>query len=173
MLVHTLKSSKTKVTNVESIQQQPNAIDLTVDKVFTIQDTSFRLMSDDSKTHRLNYEVFPENGNTFRLPSGYYQVLFQQQIKVAENEAATIVTRSTLNRNGIIITSGLYDSGYSGVIGALLHNPVAEAYIERGARLAQLLIQVAETYRTYNGSYGDGKEYDEAYYTKRTWSYSR
>ena len=35
-------------------------------------------------------------------------------VSIEEGYAGFVITRSTLNRNGVFITSGLYDSGYHG-----------------------------------------------------------
>jgi len=86
---------------------------------------------------------------------------------VGEGEAGWVITRSTLNRNGCFITSGLYDAGYRGVMAGVLHVTVDTARIKKGTRIGQYLSFDAETLHLYNGSYGLGKAHDETHYNKK------
>ena len=74
-----------------------------------------------------------------------------------------MITRSTLNRNGVFITSGLYDSGYNGVVAGVLHVNVGPMKVKVGTRVAQFLLFKAEALHAYNGDYGNGKSHDEKY----------
>ena len=67
--------------------------------------------------------------------------------------AGWLIARSTLNRNGIFITSGLYDSGFENFIGGVMHVRGGPARIEKGARIAQFIFVEAETVRLYDGEY--------------------
>jgi deoxycytidine triphosphate deaminase len=84
-------------------------------------------------------------------------------VTIPEGYAGWVITRSTLNRNGLHITSGLYDSGYNGVMAGLLHVAHGPATIQRGSRVGQFLMFDAETLSTYDGDYGIGKEHDAKY----------
>jgi deoxycytidine triphosphate deaminase len=84
-------------------------------------------------------------------------------INVGEGEAGWVITRSTLNRNGLFITSGLYDSGYHGVMAGVLHVTVGPAKIKKGTRIGQYLSFNAESLKLYDGSYGIGKDHDKKY----------
>ena len=84
-------------------------------------------------------------------------------VKIPEGYAGWVITRSTLNRNGLFITSGLYDSGYHGVMAGALHVEGGPAKIEKGTRVAQFLMFEAETLSMYDGDYGIGKEHDKKY----------
>ena len=44
--------------------------------------------------------------------AGSYEAIMDAYVTVGAVEAGWVVPRSTLNRNGLFITSGLYDSGY-------------------------------------------------------------
>jgi deoxycytidine triphosphate deaminase len=84
-------------------------------------------------------------------------------IRVGENEAGWVITRSTLNRNGLFLTSGLYDTGYHGVMAGVLHVTVGPARIKRGTRIGQYLSFDAEALHSYEGSYGLNSEHDKKY----------
>ena len=71
----------------------------------------------------------------------------------AANACGWLIARSTLNRNGIFITSGLYDSGFENYIGGVMHVRCGPATIEKGARIAQFIFVEAETVRMYDGEY--------------------
>jgi len=156
------KNSRTKLTNVQDADIQPNAVDLRLDKVFQIQPNIFEI-SNEHKLHRGSREILPDSFGYFTLYPGAYEVIMENIIHVGKDEAGWVITRSTLNRNGCYITSGLYDSGYNGVMAGVLHVTVDVAKIKKGTRVGQYLSFDAEMLKAYDGSYGIGKEHDKKY----------
>ena len=166
-------TSKSTLTNVQEGDSQPNAVDLRLNKVFEILPTTFEI-SDDHKKLRETREIFPDEEGYFNLQVGSYEVVMSNVISVGEFEAGWVITRSTLNRSDIFITSGLYDSGYGidvktrkivgGVMAGCLHVGTGPAKIKKGTRIAQYLSFNSETLSMYNGSYGNHKSHDRKYH---------
>jgi deoxycytidine triphosphate deaminase len=150
------------LSNVQEGDSQPNAVDLRVDKMFRLKDEVF-VITDTEKKHRGSEEIKPDSNSMFCLEPGVYEIIMENIVQVPENYAGWVITRSTLNRNGCHITSGLYDSGYNGVMAGLLHVAHGPAAIEKGARVGQFLMFEAETLSMYDGDYGVGKEHDAKY----------
>lgn len=162
-----LESSTSFVPACTGDQVQPNAIDVTVGKIFRINDGLFGL-SKEGKKHRGSEELEPvrfaeQMGKGWHLTPGTYEIVMEQIIEVGEDEAGWIVPRSTLNRNGLFITSGLYDSNYKGVMAGALHVTTGDARIEQGARVGQFLLFDAEAVHLYSGSYGINSDHDQKY----------
>jgi len=155
-------NSKSSLTNIQEGDVQPNACDVRLDKVFQINNEVFEV-SNDHKKHRGSTELIPDGEGYFTLYPGSYEVVMENIIRVGEGEAGWVITRSTLNRNGCFITSGLYDSGYNGVMAGVLHVTVDTARIKKGTRIGQYLSFDSESLALYNGSYGIGKEHDRKY----------
>ena len=155
-------NSRSTLTNVEQKDIQPNAVDLRVDKFFRVVDSDF-VISEDHKQHRGSIEIEPDMDGWFYLEEGHYEVVMQNNINVGNNEAGFVITRSTLNRNGLFLTSGLYDTGYVGVMAGMLHVTIGPARIKQGTRIGQYLNFEAESIKVYDGSYGTGKEHDKKY----------
>ena len=152
-------NSRSTLTNVQEGDSQPNAVDLRLDKVFKILPTVFEI-SDDHKKLRETQEVLPDEQGYFNLEVGSYEVVMSNVISVSENECGWVITRSTLNRSNVFITSGLYDSGYTGCMAGCMHIGTGPARIKKGTRIAQYLNFDAESLHNYSGSYGfqtDGK----------------
>lgn len=151
--------SKSKLTNVEKGDIQPNAVDLRLGKVFLIKPDVF-IIDEQQKRHRGTIELQPNDEGYFQLDPGHYEVVMENIINVGEGEAGWVITRSTLNRNGVFLTSGLYDSMYRGTMAGVMHVSVAPMKIKKGTRIGQYLSFDAEMHHAYNGSYGfdaDGK----------------
>lgn len=161
------KTSKTKLTCVQDGDVQPNAIDLRLDKIYRILNNVFEI-TNDSKKHRGTEELLPDGEGFFTLHPGSYEIVMENIIHVGEGEAGWVITRSTLNRNGCFITSGLYDSGYHGVMAGVLHVSCGMARIKKGTRVGQYLSFDAEALHSYDGDYGLGKEHDKKYTTTNT-----
>ena len=155
-------NSKSKLTNVFEGDSQPNAVDLRLEKIYKILPNVFEI-SNDHKKHRGSEEILPGEDDYFTLLPGSYEVVMENLINVGEGEAGWVITRSTLNRNGCFITSGLYDSGYHGVMAGVLHVTVDTARIKKGTRIGQYLSFDAEAVRMYDGDYGVGKDHDKKY----------
>ena len=157
--------SRSNLTNVEQGDIQPNAVDLRLGKVFRIKPDLFQI-SNDEKRHRGTDELKPDHLGYYTLEPGHYEVVMENVIHVGENEAGWVITRSTFNRNGCFLTSGLYDAGYHGVMAGVLHVTVGTARIKQGTRIGQYLSFDAESLSTYDGDYGINKDHDKKYGAK-------
>lgn len=155
--------SRSALTNVKEGDVQPNAVDLRLDKVFKIKQDLFEVSNEDKKHRGTDYEVKPDPQGYFNLEPGSYEVIMENIINVGEGEAGWVITRSTLNRNGLFLTSGLYDSGYHGVMAGVLHVNIGNARIKKGTRVGQYLSFDAEALHKYEGSYGLNSEHDKKY----------
>lgn len=155
--------SRSSLTNVQEGDKQPNATDLRVKEIFQILPQTFTI-TEDEKHHRGSVPVRPDNLGFYTLMAGTsYEVIMENIITVGPGEAGWVVTRSTLNRNGVYLTSGLYDSGYNGVMAAVMHVTSGPMRIKAGTRVGQYLSFDAEALHSYEGSYGIGTEDDVKY----------
>ena len=155
-------NSTSSLTNLREGDVQPNAVDLRLGKVLAMAASTF-VISEESKVHRGTGEVQPTDGGWWTLAPGSYEVVMENIITVGPDEAGWVITRSTLNRNGVFLTSGLYDSGYNGVMAGCMHVNGGPLHIKRGTRIGQLLLFKSEALSMYNGSYGIGKAHDQKY----------
>lgn len=144
-------------------QVQPNAIDLKVETILKIKKDTHFILDENRKTHRGTETVSIDSEGYYVLEPGAYEILMEGEVTMGPDEAGWLVTRSTLNRNGIYITSGLYDSGYKGVMAAALHVTCGPAMIKKGTRVGQFLLFKAEALNQYDGDYGTGKADDTLY----------
>lgn len=155
-------NSKSILYGVKDGDVQPNATDLRLGKVFRINSRAF-VLSEQQKIHRGTEEILPDEWGWFRLEPGSYEVSMENTVRVGEGEAGWVITRSTLNRNGVFLTSGLYDSGYHGAMAAVMHVTTGQFRVMKGTRIGQYLSFDAESLHMYEGSYGLGKEFDKKY----------
>ena len=155
-------TTKSELTGVQEGDSQPNAVDLRVAKMYRIKQEVFVLSNEDKK-HRGSIELETDSEGYYFLTPGEYEVVMENIIKVGEGEAGWVITRSTLNRNGLFLTSGLYDSGYHGAMAAVLHVGVGVARIKQGTRIGQYLSFDAESLSSYDGDYGLKSEHDKKY----------
>ena len=168
MMLHICASdNKSSLTNVKDVDIQPNAVDQRLSKIFTINTTPFVIGEDDNgketKQHRGSLELEPDANGYFTLSPGTYEIVMKNIINVGADEAGWVITRSTLNRKGLLITSGLYDSGYNGVMAGALHVTRGDAKIRKGTRVGQFLLFKSQSLKKYDGDYGVNKEHDKKY----------
>lgn len=152
----------------EEKQVQPNAIDFTLDKVFTINESNIFAISEGGKQMRGGIEHHPitersTGAQYWKLHQGVYDGMSNVYVKVPDGVAVMLIIRSTFNRNGIFITSGLYDSGFEGHIGFAIHNRCGQANIGVGTRIGQVIFVESENALRYAGGWNheEGTHYSE------------
>ena len=155
-------NSSSSLTNVGLDDVQPNAVDLRLGKVFSITNNRFTI-SEAGKEHRGSKLIEPDEEFWYDLEPGMYEVIMENVITVGTDEAGFVITRSSLNRNGVFLTSGLYDTGYSGVMAGVMHVGAGPMSIRQGTRIGQYLNFNAESLFAYDGDYGDKKDHDKKY----------
>ena len=156
--------------NITDDNIQPNAIDFTLDRLFTIWEENIFRIDEDSKDMRGGVEVHANEDpryqkNYWRLsPHTSYDGMSNFFVKVPEGVACMMIIRSTFNRNGIFITSGLYDSGYEGHVGFAVHNNSGIALVAPGTRIGQLIFVESDHAKLYAGGYNheEGTHHSEA-----------
>ena len=152
----------TGIANPE-VQVQPNAIDFTLDHLYTIADKPF-VISEGGKSMRGGepVEAYPglvrpgvEGAEHWNLhASRVYDGMSDMYVELPEGVAAMLIIRSTFNRNGLFLTSGLYDSGYKGHLGFALHNrATAPALIAPGTRVGQVIFVSSDSAGMYAGGW--------------------
>lgn len=141
------------MTKVQEGDSQPNAVDLRLGKILRINYKIFKL-SEEEKVHRGGEQIWSDENGWYYLLPGHYEVIMENVINVGQNEAGWVITRSTLNRNGVFLTSGLYDSGYHGAMAAVMHVTLGPFHVKQGTRIGQYVSFDAESLNMYCGSYG-------------------
>jgi dUTP pyrophosphatase len=94
----------------------------------------------------------------FMLTPGAYSLTFEQGVKLPSNKTAFIRHRSSILRCGATITSGVYDPGFEveemgGVL--IATEPIM---IEKGARVAQIIIFDNSEAELYDGQWQGTKD---------------
>ena len=157
-------NSKSFLSNVNlDTDVQPNAVDLRVGKIFAINTNKTFTIDEEQKVHRGSKNIDLDSEGYWVLNPGAYEVIMENEIEVASGEAGWVITRSTLNRNGVYLTTGLYDSGYQGVMAAVMHVTCGPMRIKPGTRIGQYLNFKSETLHLYDGDYGKGTAHDKKY----------
>jgi len=130
---------------------QPNALDFTIDNIRRINMLSPCYIGEDSKTMRQSYEMQPKDG-IWLLERGDYDFMSDFYVDIPEGVAVEVIARSTFVRNGIFITTGLWDSGFKGPAGGVL-NVAGTANIQQHVRVGQLKFLKSEKGGVYAGGY--------------------
>lgn len=154
--------STSTITGLTEKAVQPNAVDVSLGKIFKIKPTLFTIDAANNKVNRQVEEMLPDEDGFWLLEPGSYEFAAEQTIEVGPDEAGYVITRSSLNRADVTAHSGVYDSGYHGGIFGLLRvgGPMR---IQKGTRIAQYVSWKAEALHKYNGSYGFGTSDDQKY----------
>lgn len=77
------------------------------------------------------------------------------EIEVPPNMGGQVIGRSTFNRQGILIRSSFYDSGFKGNLGGTIYC-FNDVFVEEGTRIGQIILSSAESAGLYSGQYQQG-----------------
>lgn len=145
---------------------QPNAVDITCDHVECQDSYEGAFLALDkfhayTKFRPLEPIDLDADASYFQLSNvgcNHYRFESNTSVYIPEGYCGWLIGRSSLNRNGILIASGLYDSGYNGTVGGAIYMfNQGGLKIQKGARIAQLVIAEAETLHLYDGQYNTKK----------------
>jgi deoxycytidine triphosphate deaminase len=141
---------------------QQNGIDIDCDKLFEVKkpENAFPFIGKQNSIKSVWEPILPiehrkyPNSKIFILEKGKsYTFDSSFGCNLPDNICAEIVGRSTLNRQGILIRSSWYDSGFKcNAIGATIYC-FNDIVIEQGARIAQIICYEASSAKLYQGQY--------------------
>ena len=81
-----------------------------------------------------------------------YDFECNEYIEVPNDMVALLIVRSTYNRKGAFITTGLYDNGFKNFIGGVIHTTIPFS-IPINERIAQIVLIRSEHFAQYEGQY--------------------
>lgn len=151
------------------LQVQPCGIDLTLKRVLTFGSSGVvdldNVKRKNAETRNIQFLTQPQPNDGgmdryLRLAQGSYLVEFNELVDMPLDVMGQIFVRSTLFRSGALLTAGVMDCGYKGVIGALLQvNNVHGLHVYKNTRMGQMVFhQMSEATDGYSGVYQDKKE---------------
>lgn len=142
-----------RVSNIGDLatQTQQNGIDLTIKFIRMLWGTND--LRDYSKRHCDRSLVASQSSDwNYYLEPGVYEILFNEKFDIPNGVAATIHTRSSLVRGGLVFCAGLYDAWFKWEWGGVLHVPFC-TYLESNMRIAQIVFHEAQEGQLYSWVY--------------------
>lgn len=144
----------------------PNAIDFDITQCRMLDDQGVFIITNTLKQHVASVKMRPISNPSLLSPlatesttpgdasePGFFGILGHECVdfmssmyaNIPAGVCAWLIVRSSLNRNGLFITSGLYDQGFSGPVAGMLHNRrPREAFIQHGTRIGQIVFSTSD-----------------------------
>ncbi len=144
------------VVNLEDpeCQLQQNGIDLRLSSACEIDaHVRFSLHKKSDEKPRF-WPVKPDADDFYTFSAKrFYSIDFMEYINpIPADMSATIVVRSSINRYSGMITTGWWDAGFEGRLGAVFR-PDLYTEIQRGVRMCQIIFFPSDSARLYQGQY--------------------
>jgi deoxycytidine triphosphate deaminase len=165
MFVHPLTHNV--ISNIDDKCNQPNAVDVRVSDIKVIDTLEHTYsehynqlftISEEETIHKNKSNSLPlDSDDCWYLDKGTYEITTPHYVEIPARFAGYLITRSSFNRNGIFIQSGLYDSKFFGYVGCTLYNLGGRIKIKKNTRIAQFILVQAESTSDYTGSYNHAK----------------
>lgn len=90
-------------------------------------------------------------------PHSFKNVAIAEKVDLPENVYMELKLRSSLARRGMLMGCGVYDPGFHGDSGCILHNLTDSLFrLEKGTRICQAVFYEARSASAYTGKYNDG-----------------
>jgi deoxycytidine triphosphate deaminase len=140
------------ITNGDEKYLTPNGYDLRLATVTQVSSNSTLRLNDDYKGMIETKRIESENGIYFLASGKVYELETIEKVNIPQNTVGIIFSRSTFNRNGIIIRGTLFDSGFKGRPSLTIY-PFINLEIEVGTPIAQIVFMEAEANGLYEGKY--------------------
>jgi deoxycytidine triphosphate deaminase len=87
----------------------------------------------------------------------FINIAFSEKFDMQDNFGLVFI-RSSLSRNGIFISSGVYDSGFKGIGGVTIYNFSDKTLnLLKGCRIAQMIVFKADSFKLYAGHYNESE----------------
>lgn len=167
MFIHPVGNVLNNVSDLDPKCIQMNAVDIRVSELRLIDDYENQYgdlhnqlfeISDEGTVHKKKSQPITVDDNGFWVLSrGAYEFTSPHYVTVPAGYCGYLITRSSFNRNGIFIISGLYDSGFEGYVGGTIYNFGGRIKMKQLTRLCQLVMASAETLKMYDGQYNHKK----------------
>jgi dUTP pyrophosphatase len=140
------------ISPISDEQVQPNGVDLTLESI--LEQVGPGHIGREGKTigERRALDVADPATDTYHLEPGGYVLQYAETVHIPEDHVGFIYPRSSLMRNSCMLNTAVWDAGYEGKGEGLLevHHPIE---LQRGARIAQIVLTEAAHEDTYDGSY--------------------
>lgn len=140
--------------HTEHSKVQQSGIDVTLKKIrrlFSIENSVEVAERSLSRQHEtVGFDLFP----------GVYDFQCNEFVIVPKFCAAILIVRSSFNRKGTYITTGLYDNDFKNYVGGIMHVsfPIT---IDKNDRIGQIVFMQSDGKNSYDGQYnykGDSGE---------------
>lgn len=143
---------------------QPNAIDITADRMFcmAVNSHGFVHISETTKQLPAQIELFASQPLHGTLPEDMwniqngriYDAMSDFYVEIPDGVAAELTIRSTLNRCGLALNSGIWDSGFKGNLGMIIHNrSLQDVWLAPHTRVCQIKFIASDSNGSYAGGY--------------------
>jgi deoxycytidine triphosphate deaminase len=139
------------IRNVPKHCIQPNAIDIPISKLFELDQTD--VFDVETKLHRNRKQLTINDDGKYWMQKGVYDFTTEVYVEVPKGIVGWLISRSTLNRNGVMIQSGLYDSGFNGPVCGMMYNISGLMSIQHESRVAQFILAESDSVGAYTGGY--------------------
>ena len=90
-------------------------------------------------------------------PHSFANVVIAESVDLPSSVYMELKLRSSLARRGVLMGCGLYDPGFHGTSGCILHNLSSETLVlDAGTRICQAVFYEADAASVYDGKYNKG-----------------
>lgn len=153
--------------NLDEKQYQPAGIDLTLDKVFTLEHDegtmygllkNAKVLPQQSELKTISVQIGGMLKKCYNIEPGVpYIAVTKEKIRISKNAGQFYLPRSSLLRAGIDVRTAFGDPGFNGHLSFLIINHTDKMFLlEEGVRFAQLVDMPANNVeQEYDGDYNE------------------
>lgn len=141
----------------EFSQKSPVGLDLSICKITEIKGGNIYKRGVSISPYEEVYLDTTEPKGWWLNAGKVYSLTFNEFVSLDNKHTAFIQHRSSLQRSGCIVSSGIFDPGFKSQLGATLFCFIT-TFIELNSRLAQIIIHENYPAKLYDGNYQGNKD---------------
>ena len=154
MVIKTGKFVSLHISPIESSAIQPNGVDLHIKQVNEIPGDSKPRLKEDDRIHAETINLDYNPNGFYNLSAGKaYRVVYREVVRIPNTCVGLLLVRSSLQRNGVWLSTALWDSGYEGRGSGTLFC-FSNLQLHKDFAIGQLILMAADKPDTmYQGNY--------------------
>lgn len=141
------------LTNYQVSDLAQIGLDIRVARLFKIDSTSPGRVHDQKRTFSERTLVDPVEGEYLLVAHTVYEFESDVQVSMPPDAAGLIIHRSSLLRNGVIVSSGWWDPSFKGNLNGFILPQAGNVYIGQNERVGQFVVWQASAWSQYQGIY--------------------
>lgn len=128
-------------------------LDVRIARLYHLDNSAKAMVKEKIRAFASRTLLYPMNGEYDLIPGQVYEFESDIVVSMPVDAAGLIVHRSSMLRNGVIVTSGIWDPGFTGNLNGFILPQACTVTVGQFERVGQFVVWEASACSQYTGIY--------------------